>query len=234
MQHLIMSVEVGAGTIQLRMGRSAGGYHLDEYDGLMLHYATLRESEAAAPVMFGQSDDVMEFSRQMATQIEGLLYVGHMVQLPSLLQTVHGFIFRSHILNFGILRGKLHRVFTDRVLAAAVGSSQPSRDAYITSVLTHPCSAHGDAGLQRLLKGAQKARFDKDDRELCWDAKLAKDFFGCAAGSQVNVKLDLLSDEGPAICFGEDGPWLQAQILLGPGIYNEQARQEFLEDNATQ
>jgi hypothetical protein len=186
-------LKVGSEAIELRMGRNAGGYcGNDEH---ALYYVTLQASGSDVIATFADEDDVLEFEQQLVTQTEALLYVGHMLQLPELLRTVHSFIFKCHVLDDGALEGALSGVFTERVLAAAVGSSRLSRDAYVTSVLTQPCSAHGEAGLHRLLKVVQHPHYDSEEMELRWHTQLAKDFLGCVAGSELDVRLDLLSPQ---------------------------------------
>jgi hypothetical protein len=235
LQNLKMLVKVGSEIIELCMGRDAGGYRVDDITGSRdLHMATLYDDIDTECVKFANNKEELDFRQQVATQTEALLYVGHLLQQSQLLQTVHGFVFRSHVLVDGIFRANVAKVFTERVLAAAVGSNQLSRDAYVTSVLTHPCSAHGKTGLHQLLKGVQNPRYDNASEELRWDAQLAGDFFGVAAGSQANVQLDVLSSGGPVIKFAEAGPWLRVQILLGHGIFNEQDRHTYLQENAAE
>jgi hypothetical protein len=105
----------------------------------------------------------------------------------------------------------------------------------MTSVLTHACSANDDIGLHRLglLRRVHNPRYDSSSKELCWDAQLSENFFGCKAGADVQVQLDMLrrSFAAPLIRFSEFGPRLRAQILLGQGIYNEETRKDLLQDD---
>jgi hypothetical protein len=236
LEDLYMPMEVGSETVNLYMCNSAAGYRVDEEvpGKLVLCSATLLDNTWGEIGTFSCEDQEVEFCQQVASQTAALLYVGHRLQLPQLLQTLHSFVFRCHVLPDGIFNAYVPEVFTERVLAAAVGSNQLSRDTYVTSVLTQPCSAHGGVGLHQLLRSVQNPQFCSSRRELCWDAQLAEDFFGCVEGSELYVQLDMLGPRAPAIRFGEDGPWLRAQILLGHGIFNEQTRDEYRGDESSE
>jgi hypothetical protein len=67
LKDLKLLVQVGSETIKLRMGRDAGGYHVDE-ENLVLHYATLEREKSGWQFNFGHDDDVVNFRRDVATQ----------------------------------------------------------------------------------------------------------------------------------------------------------------------
>jgi hypothetical protein len=116
-----------------------------------------------------------------------------------------------------LLGGVTGLVFSDAVLEAAVGSSTLSKEAYVSSVLSQPCSlTTGATGYSSLLKPVGVPIYDPDTWALQFDAQLLADFAGGKAGDLVRVYLDLFS-ELPVIklVHTTDSLKLPVQLLVG-------------------
>jgi hypothetical protein len=95
-----------------------------------------------------------EVVQQVAQQLSLLLQMAHVLHLQALLDVLHSFIQRNVLPGTSyLLTGSTGLVFTDAVLDAALGSSTLSKEAYVSSVMSQPCSlAPGDMRHSSLLK----------------------------------------------------------------------------------
>lgn len=155
---------------------------------------------------------------QLSGHIEGLLYMGHQLQLQKLLERLHMVIFKCSTLAGSVLRGKLHLVFSDRVLAAALGpgsSSTVVRNAYISSVPAQPCGLEDCVGVRQLLRPVGSMRLDEDDI-LHFTARVkGSALFGHDTSEEpVEVCLSLTGEDGVEMRI-DGGPWFRLQLLLG-------------------
>lgn len=130
-----------------------------------------------------------ELQQAGARQVGACLHMAHLLQLRPLIDALHGFIFWAAGCLDGLLHGVLEQVFTDAVLDTALGSGTVSKEAYVISVLTLPCSLADDTFAHSGLLKRIGPLAVHDDEYVCWDAKLVCDFAGCAAGEVVEVQL---------------------------------------------
>jgi hypothetical protein len=117
-----------------------------------------------------------------------------------------------------LLYGILQLVVTDEVLKAALGGGTLSKETYIKSVLTRPCSFTADTiGYSCLLEPLDPPKHTTE-----FKAVLRQDFAGATAGTTVNVVIDLFNTGGGAVRLWPtgNGPqlFMPAQLLLGPCI----------------
>jgi hypothetical protein len=179
--------------------------------------------------------------QQVAKQAAALLQSAHVLRLQSVLDLLHQFLIPNTWAGcHRLLSDVAGLVFTDAVLEAALGSSTLSKEAYISSVLSQPCSlAPGKRGYSSLLKPVGPKRFDPEKELLMFDAQLLQDFAGAKAGDTVKVALDLFGKgydgDEPGIkvvaAAGESFVTLPLQLWLGHS-FNEAALQEFLKPAA--
>jgi hypothetical protein len=162
-----------------------------------------------------------ELQRAIARQVGACLHVAHLLQLQPLIDMLHRFIFWAAVVPVeGLLDGVLGLVFTDAVFETVVGSSMPSKEAYVESVLTIPGLAadlyeKGPGLLHR--HGEMTVR---DDKFVCWDAMLVRDFAGLPAHDSVRVELSLERDGTPFVNIkrayrAESIVKLPARLVLG-------------------
>jgi hypothetical protein len=126
-------------------------------------------------------------------------------------------------------------VFTDAVLEAAMGSSALSKEAYVSSVLSRPCSlTPGDSSL---LKPLSKPVLTEPSKMLTFDAQLQREFAGGSVGDTVKVVIDFFEFGCVIIANHEDltsrvtvkrQVVLPAQLLLGNSFQDEAALVKFL------
>jgi hypothetical protein len=172
---------------------------------------------------FESAEEVQEFCQKLSAQIEALLYIGHKLQLQRLLQLMHIFIFKCFTLPNGILQSKLHMVFSDRVLSAALGTSSSNlvRNAYISSVLAPPCDTFGGRQLLQPLGAPKLVGKDLQFKALVKDPS----FFGYNTyEGEVDVRLSLFNSDlgkgGATISF-DQGPAFRLRLLLGDAITDQ-------------
>jgi hypothetical protein len=138
-------------------------------------------------------DQIFEVRKQVAKQTAALLYRSHVLRLQPLLTVLHQFIRHNTWINgTRLLSGVMGLVFSDEVLEAALGSSTLSKEAYISSVLSQPCSlTPGSTGHSSLLEPVGPRTYDTDKDVLKFDAQLLQDFADARSGDLVRVELDL-------------------------------------------
>jgi hypothetical protein len=185
----------------------------------------------------------LEMQQQVAKQLAALLQLAHVLRLQPLLDVLHGFITcNARPGHPYLLSGVMSLVFTDMVLQTALGSSSTlSKEAYVSSVLSEPCSlSPGEIGHSSLLKPVGPRTYDTFSDLLVFDAVLLRDFAGAKAGDTVKVTLDLF---GKSITRGRGLIKLQlpsagssfvtrpVQLLLGYTFSEAAALEEFLKDN---
>jgi hypothetical protein len=191
-------------------------------DGHQLAQISLREAALLGGPLTAQQRSQVQ--RTVATQAGELLRIAHVLRLQVLIDAVHNFVFASALGTASVLYGFLGLVFTDAVLEASLGSSTISKETYISSVLSRPCSfTSGIIGLYSLLKplGAITAKPSTDVVEF--DAQLLCDFAGASKGETVHAELDLFAAEGGArICLsrGTVSCLFPAQLLLGSVVHD--------------
>lgn len=165
--------------------------------------------------------------RGVAKQLSALLQLGTVLRLQPLLTVLHQFL----LLNAGstrhLLAGVSGLVFSDAVLDAALGSSVFSREDYVSSVLSLPCSLEPSS--ITMFKPVGSATCDASTNVLKFDAELLRDFAGAKAGDTVKVELELfkgLIRLQPAAATS----WVsvQVQLLLGRTFPNAAALDDFL------
>jgi hypothetical protein len=179
-----------------------------------------------------------DLQQQVAKQLSALLYVAHVLRLQPLLSVLHQFLLLNAEMpsNERLLSGVMGLVFTDAVLEAAIGNSTFSKEAYVSSVTSQPCSlTPGIAGHGSLLKPVGPITHNAVTNVLKFDAQLLQDFAGVSAGSTVTVELDLFGHEEALGMLRiesahnpQDALVLPAQLLLGYSIQKAAALQEFL------
>ena len=184
--------------------------------------------------------------QQVAKQAAALLQLAHVLRLQPLLDMLLQFL----LLNAqppggrGLLSGAAGLVFTDAVLEAALGSSTLNKEAYISSVMSQPCSlsmgdSPGGVAWQGLFKptGTRTYTSGEDGDIVEFDAELLRDFAGGRAGDTVRVILDLFGSEFGGITIVLEG-WagashvpcveLPVQLLVGHAFSNDAASEHFL------
>jgi hypothetical protein len=128
-------------------------------------------------------------------------------------------------------------VFSDAVLEAALGSSTLSKEAYISSVLSQPCSlTPGSVGHSSLLEPVGPRTYDTDKDVLKFNAQLLQDFADARSGDLVRVELDLfgtgdIGQQGTVTIRSTSRPQrmdLPVQLLLGSTIPCAASLEEFL------
>jgi hypothetical protein len=133
-----------------------------------------------------------DVQQQVAKQLSALLQLAHVLRLQPLLDVLHRFI-KLNVQGFGtpLLSGVTGSVFSDAVFESALGSSTLSKEAYVSSVLSQPCSlTPGSVGINSLLKPIGRAP-TADAFCHMYDAELLQDFAGGRAGDTVSVTVAL-------------------------------------------
>lgn len=153
--------------------------------------------------------------------MEALLYQAYKLQLQPVIDCMHAFIAGCAHRSMGILHGVLASVFTDRVLELVlpVNASQAAKDAWINSMVTWPCGFRPDRSVKHLLQHTSS-----DDSPLQFKAKLRQQFMGSAAGTSVEISLDLFKYS--KITIGE--VTCPVQLLLGPAIVSAGDRRRLM------
>jgi hypothetical protein len=159
-----------------------------------------------------------EVQQQVAKQLSALLLLGHVLRLQPLLKVLHQFLLLN---STRVLSGVIGLVFNDAVLEAALCSSTLNKEAYVSSVLSQPCSLKSGKGghSMTLFKPIGSAICDASTNALRFDAELLRDFAGGKAGDIVKVELELfkglirlqLATAAAATSFVS----LPVQLLLG-------------------
>ena len=182
-------------------------------------------------------DQIFEVRKQVAKQTAALLYKAHVLRLQPLLTVLHQFIrLNTWMGGTRLLSGVMGLVFSDAVLEAALGSSTLSKEAYISSVLSQPCSlTPGSAGHSSLLEPVGPRTYDTDKDVLKFNAQLLQDFADARSGDLVRVELDLFGTgvikQGTITIRSTSRPQrvdLPVQLLLGSTIPCAACLEEFL------
>jgi hypothetical protein len=157
---------------------------------------------------------------ELCTQLEQLLWLAYKLQLAPLISTLHGFIFNSTITEDSFLRGNLQKVFTPRVLEAALGPRQSTAAReWINSIVAQPAAVYTLAsGTDRpheqwLLEPCGGGGALPD---LPFIARLKRPFLGLPTGVEVEVTLSL--DSG-LLHVGDFN--VPVQLLLGPAVCSD-------------
>jgi hypothetical protein len=224
LQELVIEVQLPARTIEVPVSPADDcAYKLVRYHG---------ESQLIADAVTGRNkiapnltyDEVKGIKQQVAAQTAALLHVAHVLHLQPLLDALHRFIKLSTWAQLGIFAGVLNGVFTDVVLEAALGSSTVSKEAYISSVLTQPCSlVDSHLSSQGIFKPLGEFQINPTSGRVVVTAQMLRDFGSAKAGQTVQVTLDLFRTDGMALHLHLlDGPdnkmWLAGRLLLGNSI----------------
>lgn len=218
LDNLKFVVQLPAQTIELQLRDGPHRFGVNDEDSKQLRRATLRTCQAdhcGSPCV--SEAECHEVRQQVAQQVGLLLHMAHVVQLQALTQALHSFVLWNTRKQSSLLWGVLQLVFTDAVLAAAVGSTTQTA-AYINSVLARPFSVmETRTGEPSLLKplGTIEAT---DDGQLEFEAQLLQDVAGSKAGDTVSVLLDLFDPDGGYMNISIDDHTpvgLSAQLLVG-------------------
>ena len=189
--------------------------------------------------------DCHYLKQQLATQTAALLELAHVLRLQQLLDVLHRFIqINAWPRGSFLLSDVAGLVFTGAVLEAALGSSSAlTEEAYVSSVLSQPCSlTPGNAGDYSLIKPVGEPTWDASTKCLEFDAQLLRDFAGGRAGDPVVVSLDLFGTNikkarGMIMLQHADhaeeshGVGLPVQLLLGYNFPDAAALKDFLQVN---
>jgi hypothetical protein len=216
LDNLKFSVQLPAQTIELQM---RDGPHLFDRvgDDFQLSRVCIESSEADCKGSPCTGDGQRrEVQQQVAQQLGSLLHMAHVTQLQPLIQALHSFVLWNTRKKISLLWGVMQLVFSDAVLAAAVGSSCLT-DGYMNSVLTQPINVTGTSGQLSMLKPLGTIEADEDGT-LDFDAQLLQDVAGSKAGDTVSVTLDLFHGEGGYmnLCVGDQmAVELPVQLLMG-------------------
>lgn len=223
-EELFFRVTIGEASWELRA--TGRGLYVSEDRHLYCH--GLSEDPHPLEPAFASDQQQNDFAQLLSEQVEGLLFVAHRLQLGKLLELLHAFVFRGFTLDGAVLESYLHLVFTDRVMAAAVGSSSSSaaKNAYLSSVLSQACSCVSGTGgeflgVRELLEVIGNPSYHESDRCLTFRARLLQPLLDLGSGDKVSVELSLFSQGRQTIRFGEHGPTLPVQLLLGHAIWDD-------------
>ena len=163
------------------------------FDDKQVSQMQLRKpTQVGAPL--SSQEQCLDMKRQVAKQLSALLQLAHVLRLQPLLSVLHQFLLANAGVPGGamVLGGVTGLVFSDAVLEAALGSSTFSKEAYVNSVLSQPCSLLPcQSGSSSLLKPVGVPTYDAESKALKFDAQLLADFMGGKAGAAVKVELDL-------------------------------------------
>jgi hypothetical protein len=221
LQDLVIEVQLAGRMLQLLIcPTDSCAYQLDTVDQLTA--GTVTGDKVLGPGL--TSSEVTAVKQQVAAQTAALLHVAHVLHLQLLLDAVHRFILLSTWSNMSIFAGVVHEVFSEAVLEAALGSSTLSKEAYINSVLTQPCSLVNDAMSSRgLVKPTGEFEISPDGR-VTVQAQMLREFAGAKPGQHVVLSLDLSNEDGLMLGLrlaehdaGHDF-WFAAHLVLGNSI----------------
>jgi hypothetical protein len=140
LRELMIEVQLPERTIQLPVSPAHDcAYKFTDYNGgsHLVADAVTGQREIGADLT---TDETRIIEHQVPAQTAALLQVAHVLHLQPLLDALHRFIRLSTWASDSIFIGSLDAVFADAVVEAALGSSTVSKAAYISSVLTQPCS----------------------------------------------------------------------------------------------
>jgi hypothetical protein len=238
LQQLKFVVQLPEQVLELPMARFIYGFDPGSNTQLV-QYNLQQRARVGAPLV--SAEQVHDVQQQVAKQLSALLQLAHALRLQPLLNTLHDFLL--HNIKPGgpfLLSGVVGLVFSDAVLEAALGSSTLSKEAYISSVLSQPCSlTPGAVGHASLLKPTGSPQYDPITSSLVFDAQLLQDFAGGKVGDSVKVTLSLfgasaaprgfirvkLSSVCPSLVT------LPAQLLLGYDFADAEALDDFMKVN---
>ena len=203
------------------------------FDDTQLVRYTGQRALVGAPLVF--LEQRRDLQQQVAKQLSALLRLAHALRLQPLLDVLHRFLMTncglpSHRL---LLSGVTGLVFSDAVFEAALGSSTLSKEAYISTVMSLPCSLTPDVvGHGSLLKPVGEPRYLADEKVLAFYAQLLRDFLEGKAGATVKVHLNLFSGVIKLQLAPESGfLQLPAQLLLGRTFSEGASLDGFLSGN---
>lgn len=218
----VLELPVAGNVYQVRKPQQVMQVNLQEKSDIGAPLATVKQWE--------------DVQQQVGKQLSALLKVAHVLRLQLLLNTLHEFVFCSACTSTSLFEGRLGLVFTDAVLEAAMGSSALSKEAYVSSVLSRPCSlTPGDSS--SLLKPLSKPVLTEQSKMLTFDAQLQREFAGGSVGDTVKVGIDFFEFGRVVIANHEDltsratakrKVVLPAQLLLGKSFQDEAALVKFL------
>jgi hypothetical protein len=204
----------------------------------------LTQSDLQSLVKIGNplvsAEQCHDVQQQVAKQASALLQLAHVLRLQPLLDVMHGFLLHNvtKCASKRLLSGSAGLVFTDAVLEAALGSSTLSKEAYVSSVMSQPCSlTPGAIGHSSIFKPVGPKSYDTVGDVLMFDAELLQDFAGGRAGDRVKVSLCLFEDRyvGMAVltlpAAASNPIMLPAQLLLGYSFSGAAALENFLKVN---
>jgi hypothetical protein len=192
----------------------------DAVESEELGFTSLAAEESIGKPCVSQQQ-CQELQQAVARQVGACLHVAHLLQLQPLVDVLHSFIFWAAGHQDGLLFGVLELVFTDAVFDTVLGSGTVSKEAYLNSVLTSPCSMAADTyGHAALFRRVGPLKIYEGDR-LAFEAELLHSFGGCAAGDAVVVALSVPTgapSRPTAAIVCKDTKimlTLQAQLLFG-------------------
>jgi hypothetical protein len=212
-----------------------------ENDRQLLQCSVHKRATVGDPV--ASSEQQRDVQQQVAQQTAALLRLAHVLRLRPLLDVLHQFL----LLNARppcsacLLSGVAGLVFSDAVLEAALGGSTLGKEAYISSVMSQPCSLTPDRlGYSSLLKPVGPRSYDTEKDLLEFDAQLLRDFAGGEVGDTVRVKLDLFGATGypggvvelEPVAESSTCVVLPVQLLVGRTFDNAAALTAFLSTDA--
>jgi hypothetical protein len=164
-------------------------------DKQLVHLSLQEEVKAGAPL--ASAEQRRGVQQQVAKQAATLLRLAHGLQpLAGLLDVLHHFLLHNALQPGGrrLLSGYAGLVFTDEVLEAVLGSSTISKEAYVSNVMSQPCSlTPGAIGHSSLLKPVGSPAFLGSNKVVEFEAVLLRDFAGGRSGDKVKATLDLFS-----------------------------------------
>lgn len=189
------------------------------FDSMQLMCATATTvCEVGMPA--ARLQEQQQLSALVAEQLEALLYQAHAMRLQPLIQRLHCFIASNTDIADGlsVLHGVLGLVFTERVMAAALGPAaapEPCK-AWISSVLTQRCGLVPDTyWSQQLLKPFKLPQRLQDP--VRFEAVLQENWQGSKKGDKVAVELDLF--ECSTIKIGSTS-WT-VQLVVGSAVTDD-------------
>jgi hypothetical protein len=220
----MIEVQLPERTIQLPVSPAHDcAYKFTDYNGgsHLVADAVTGQREIGADLT---TDETRIIEQQVPAQTAALLQVAHVLHLQPLLDALHRFIRLSTWASDSIFIGSLDAVFADAVVEAALGSSTVSKAAYISSVLTQPCSlVESYLSPQGLLKPVGDFKINPRTGSVTVQAQLLREFAGAKAGEVVDVELELFTSDGLALHLQlPDHPrndmGLAGRLLLGNTI----------------
>jgi hypothetical protein len=188
-EQLKMVLQLPEQVLELPVGGYAYYYDSELNDRQLLQSNMHSIAKLGAPVTSLEQRHGVQ--QQVAKQLSALLLLGHVLRLQPLLKVLHQFL----LLNADsprVLSGVIGLVFYDAVLEAALCSSTLNKEAYISSVLSQPCSLiSGKGGHSMTLFKPIGSICDVSTNALRFGAELLQDFAGGKAGDTVKVELEL-------------------------------------------